>query len=185
MALRPAASIIAALAVTAVQATAAAQGFSLGAGTGILMYGDQAAYEGRATRYLANLGGETGGSRRADWAVVPALTQGWRFSPYLGLELKERAWQTAIKGTFGASPGLNYRLARTVVPLTLAIAVNGTNSNSDAGVTLTAGPGAYIIATDERGWFGRGSGTTTRPGAHVTGGFFIRFHEEWCVRGDI
>lgn len=149
------------------------------------MYGNQAAYEGRATRYLANLGGDTGGSRRADWALVPALTQGWRFSPHFGFELKERIWQTAIKGTFEASPGLNYRLARTVVPLTLALAINGTNSESDAGVSITAGSGVYVIATDERGWFGRGSGMTVRPGAHLTGGFFIRFLEEWYLRGDI
>lgn len=167
------------------QAVAAAQGLSLGAGAGIFVYGDQNAYEGRATRYLANLGGQTGSSRRADWAVIPVLTQGWRFSPYLGLELKERVWQTAVKGTFDASPELNYRLARTVVPLTLALALTGTNSESDAGVSITAGPGLYVIATDERGWFGSGSGTTARPGAHLTGGFFIRFFEQWYARADI
>jgi hypothetical protein len=181
-----ASSIVAVLAVLAAPAAAAAENeISLGAGVGIFAFSDGRSYEGRATRFLSNLGAGTGDSRHADWAIVPVLTQSWRFHRYLAVELTERYWESAAKGVSAASPDMSYRLAKSVWPITLALKAVGTNEDMDAGVTASAGPGMYIVATDERGWFGKGGGTGARLGVHLTGGFFVRLGDSWFVRGDL
>ena len=182
--MRRAISIALAALVLAAPAALAAHEFSLGASLGLFAFGDQKAYEGRSMLYLTSLGGDTSASRRADWAVVPSLTQDWRFHRFAAVELKERFWQSAIKGVFG-SAALDYRLARTVIPLTLALKLILTNSDSDAGVTLSAGPGLYVLSTDERGAFGSGADTAPRFGGHLTGGFFVRMYGPLYLRADI
>jgi hypothetical protein len=159
--------------------------FSFGIGMGVFAFDDGAAYEGRAPSFLGGLGADMGDSRRADWAVVPVLTQSWKFHEYLGFELRERFWQSAARGRFDANPGLDFRFARSVVPFTLAVAASAANNGNDAGVGLSVGPGLYVVSSDLRGFLGTQDSMDARPGVTVSGGFFVRVSETLFVRGDV
>ncbi|MBI5529288.1 MAG: hypothetical protein HY897_23430 [Deltaproteobacteria bacterium] len=159
--------------------------FSFGIGVGVFAFDDGVAYEGRALSYLSGLGADTGDSRRADWAVVPVLTQSWKFHENLGVEVRERFWQSAARGRFDANPGLDFRFARSVVPFTLSLAASVANNGNDAGVSLLAGPGLYVVSSDLRGFLGTEDSIAARPGVLVSGGFFVRVSESLYVRGDV
>ena len=117
---------------------------------------------GDAPAYLDEMGAAVTDSTDGFTSITAGLSQGYRFLPWLCIEVSERFFWTGLDAEFTMNRDMDYSMRRFIIPIGVMARVNLPSETSYA--SLGIGPTAVVIHTRETGYFGDTSSWDLRPG---------------------
>ncbi len=136
-----------------------------GADFGASAIGDGGAITGDAPKFLDEMGATIEDGSHGITSIAAGFSQGYRFLPWLALEVNQRFYWAGMSAEFPMNPDMDYSIRRFFMPISVMARFSPVTQTGSTYASFGLGPTAALIYTVESGYLGREKAWDLRPGA--------------------